>query len=239
MKMKEKLKIKSLAMWLVIGVLGLVAVTGVVKASSDEFSWARVEDKVAQILAETAKSLDGFLGASGTRFPNGLSTDSTSPVAGQVRGSTLTITGAASTGALTVSSITASGQLNALGSYEEMTAVATNTLTVAESGKTIYLATSTPQILPSTSTSAGVYFRFVVSSALTGTSTITTSDGGNDIEGVVDVNSTMVDCDAEDTITVGGAFENVGDWIELYSNGSKWFVRGNALTAGQFACSAT
>lgn len=32
-------------------------------------------------------------GASGTRFPNGLSADSTSPVAGQVRGTTLTVTG--------------------------------------------------------------------------------------------------------------------------------------------------
>lgn len=31
-------------------------------------------------------------GASGTRFPNGLSADSTSPVAGEVRGTDLTIT---------------------------------------------------------------------------------------------------------------------------------------------------
>lgn len=35
------------------------------------------------------------VGASGTRFPNGLSTDSTSPSAGQVRTTTLTVTGAA------------------------------------------------------------------------------------------------------------------------------------------------
>ncbi len=38
------------------------------------------------------------LGATGTRFPNGLSTDSTSPVAGEVRGTTLTITGAGTIG---------------------------------------------------------------------------------------------------------------------------------------------
>lgn len=35
----------------------------------------------------------GVLGALGTRFPNGLSADTTSPVAGQLRGTTLTVTG--------------------------------------------------------------------------------------------------------------------------------------------------
>lgn len=55
-------------------------------------------------------------GASGTRFPNGLSTDSTSPSAGQVRTTTLTATGAATvgstldvTGAATAATTTVSG----------------------------------------------------------------------------------------------------------------------------------
>lgn len=39
-------------------------------------------------------------GAIGTRFPNGLSADTTSPVAGQVRSTTLTTTGAATIGGL-------------------------------------------------------------------------------------------------------------------------------------------
>jgi len=44
-------------------------------------------------------------GAGGTRFPNGLSTDSTSPSAGQLRTSTLTVTGASTlTGAVAVGS---------------------------------------------------------------------------------------------------------------------------------------
>ncbi len=34
------------------------------------------------------------LGAAGTRFQNGISTDSTSPTRGQIRGTTLTVTGA-------------------------------------------------------------------------------------------------------------------------------------------------
>jgi hypothetical protein len=43
------------------------------------------------------KAVDNF---GGTRYANGLSADSTLPVAGQVRGSTLTITGAATIGGL-------------------------------------------------------------------------------------------------------------------------------------------
>ncbi len=47
----------------------------------------------------------GQFGATGTRFPYGISADSTSPSAGEVRGSTLTITGAQTlTGASTLSS---------------------------------------------------------------------------------------------------------------------------------------
>lgn len=52
------------------------------------------------------------VGASGTRFPNGISVDSTSPSAGQIRGTTFTSTGAATfasgivTGDLTVDSTT-------------------------------------------------------------------------------------------------------------------------------------
>lgn len=42
--------------------------------------------------------IQASLGASGTRFPNGISADSTSPSAGQVRGTTLTTTGASTLG---------------------------------------------------------------------------------------------------------------------------------------------
>ena len=41
------------------------------------------------------------LGATGTRFPNGISADSTSPSVGQIRGTTLTITGASTLTATT------------------------------------------------------------------------------------------------------------------------------------------
>lgn len=70
------------------------------------------------------------LGASGTRFPNGLSADSTSPSAGQVRGTTFTSTGAATLG----STVSAGGlvTLNAgqLKSYTNSTSTTATTQTL-------------------------------------------------------------------------------------------------------------
>ena len=45
-------------------------------------------------------------GATGTRFPNGLSADSTSPSAGQVRGTTLTVTSNSAFGSTSATSTT-------------------------------------------------------------------------------------------------------------------------------------
>lgn len=79
------------------------------------------------------------LGASGTRFPNGLSADSTSPVAGEVRGTTLTSTGAAT---LASASITGDATL---------------------SGGTLNIATSNT----ATSTIIGGCFQFYATSTAT------------------------------------------------------------------------
>ena len=103
-------KVKSLAMWLVIGVLGLGFLMSLAKAENT-FSWENVENRVAELLFGQAQQADGFLGASGTRFPNGLSVDSTSPSAGQIRGTTLTMTGDA-----TLEDITLSGSVTSTGS---------------------------------------------------------------------------------------------------------------------------
>ena len=88
-----KAKLKSLAPWLVAIVLGVAVVGSVAKANSG-FSWEVVMDKVADKLVQQVENLGQMIGASGTRYPNGISADTTSPVAGEVRGSTLTITGA-------------------------------------------------------------------------------------------------------------------------------------------------
>jgi hypothetical protein len=41
-----------------------------------------------------------------------------------------------------------------------------------------------------------------------------------------------VDADARDVITFVATAENIGDFVEVWSDGTSWFVFGNALTAG-------
>lgn len=142
-------------------------------------------------------------------------------------------------GAMTGTSLALSGALNNLESTETITA--SNTITLAESGKTFYLsgATST-QTLPATSTAAGAVYKFVVAGSVTGDITIVTNGSGNEIEGTLIVAGAVVDCDAEDTITIVSDGENVGDFVELRSNGSKWFIGASgALTASKMTCTAT
>jgi hypothetical protein len=116
-----------------------------------------------------------------------------------------------------------------------------NTIAVAESGATFYLsgATST-HTLPAVASSAGTVYRFVVGASVTGDITIVTADAGNTIEGALIVAGAVVDCDAEDTITIVADGENLGDFVELRSNGTKWFIGASgALTASKMTCSAT
>lgn len=74
-----------------------------------KFTFSGVVSVIAIVIAITAamrpSTIDPVnVGGTGTRFPYGISADSTSPSAGEVRGSTLTVTGAAAiTGNATVS----------------------------------------------------------------------------------------------------------------------------------------
>ena len=82
--------------YVTIGVVVLLVFTAVIvgKAQTSASFWENAARYFGQSLAEKMEvpSVDVF-GASGTRFPNGLSADSTSPSAGQVRGTSLTVTG--------------------------------------------------------------------------------------------------------------------------------------------------
>lgn len=80
--------------------------------------------KTTTIIREVASEL----GASGTRFPNGLSADTTSPVAGEVRGTTYTFTSSGSLGGLLTLN---SGQLRSYTNSTSTTATA-QTLVLAD-----------------------------------------------------------------------------------------------------------
>ena len=88
------------------------------------------------------------------------------------------------------------------------------------------------------STATGTVYRFVVASALTSTynAEILSAEGDN-IEGSMIVAGAVVDCDASDRIYVLTDGENLGDFVELRSDGQKWFVtQSNALTSGKLLC---
>lgn len=93
----------------VVLALGVSVLVGV--GSNDQSLTRELQKSVAEIQQQIV-AIGGYLqqqaeslGATGTRFPNGVSADTTSPVEGELRGTTLTITGAASiTGTTTLQS---------------------------------------------------------------------------------------------------------------------------------------
>tara|TARA_R110000868_G_scaffold86958_1_gene243516 strand:- start:6794 stop:7300 length:507 start_codon:yes stop_codon:yes gene_type:complete len=155
---------------------------------------------------------------------NGLNTDKDA-----VLGGTLAVTGA----------VSITGQLGAKELTE--TATADDTLTISESGKTIYMGTAGVDItLPAVATAAGVVYRFVCSANFASTNmTIKTSGLEDKIYGSLEVAGAVVLCSAEDLISFVNTAELPGDWCELRSDGTNWYISGQAGASGGMTCTAT
>ena len=201
-----------------IALLGVFAIGGLVTAYSGDAPNIVIEGDYIE--APGGENLgEEMLGASGTRFPYGVSADTTSPIAGEVRGTTLKIT---------------DGIL-----YQETasTITAATTVTAAQSGTTFYMdftagATST---LPAVQ--AGLVYRFVVSDNFATSDMVIASTEGDNIEGALIVAGAVVDCDAEDKIKIVADGENLGDYVEFRSDGVKWFLGDSgALTGSKMTC---
>lgn len=202
-------------------VVGLVAVFGVASAFNGGLNF-NIENAVFNISSGIEEITDKLGGSTSDNWNVGGNLT--------VAGST-TLTG----------SIAANGGITGLNSLSTVsTAVASTTLTNADSGKTFILTTTTEFVLPATSTSAGVSYKFVIGGAITSNVTIRTSDLGNNIEGTLIVAGAVVDCDAEDTITFVADGENIGDYVELWSNGTYWFIGDSgALSGSKLTCSTS
>lgn len=184
----------------------------------------------------TLSANDTFVGATTTQTLTNKTLTTPTITGGTLTSSTITtptITG----GTITSSTITTPTITGATDVLEVVTGA--NTITVAESGKTFALnaATGFQSILPAISTTtqtASAHFRFVVQTAPSGGAyTIVTGNSlENKLYGVVDVNSTLIQAAARDTITLCDGSASIGDWIDVYSDGSYWYVRGQAYTAG-------
>ena len=113
--------------------------------------------------------------------------------------------------------------------------VGDDTLTIAMSGTTFYTATGTTATLPAAT--AGVKMKFVIAGAFDTTNFIIDSAEGDNIEGALIVAGAVVDCDAEDQINFVADGENLGDFVELISDGTSWYItQSGALTSAKLTC---
>jgi len=112
----------------------------------------------------------------------------------------------------------------------------------SETGKTFYLdlASSTAGsviTLPASSTAENVVYRYVVADdTATTTNIIIDSSFGDNIYGSFVVDGAAVPCDAEDQVNFVTTNIIDGDFIEIRSNGTKWFVYGIGEAAGSITC---
>lgn len=118
---------------------------------------------------------------------------------------------------------------------------ADDTLVAADSGKVIYIGTAGVDLtLPTAAAAAGVTYRTVVSANFATTNMTVTgpaSDATDDtIYGALEVAGAVVACSAEDTISFVNTAELPGDFIEIHSDGSKWYITGQGTTAGSITC---
>ena len=117
-----------------------------------------------------------------------------------------------------------------------------DTLTINEGHKLHVFdnATEYKLTLPSAASSAGIHWHIVLNLAPSGTSyTIGTHGGENLFFGVATVNGAVVGCQAQDLITFTLDAAVIGDYVDLYCDGVKWYVSGTAFAATGIAFGVT
>lgn len=113
------------------------------------------------------------------------------------------------------------------------------TLTTAHSGAIIAMATAGQDVtLPAASAAIGAHYTFVVTAAVGTTNMTIVADPADTFEGSLIVAGAVVTCDAGDLLTFVIDGENIGDYVEVYSDGTSWLVGDSGvLTASKLTCS--
>lgn len=111
------------------------------------------------------------------------------------------------------------------------TVAAARTLTVEESGTCFILNAAAGVELALPDAGNGLNYKFVVGLAFATTDwTVLAPD--TTIQGSVIVNGAHVVGADEDTISFVATAESVGDYVEIVSDGTDWFVSGSGALAG-------
>lgn len=132
--------------------------------------------------------------------------------------------------------VSKSEMISMMRDYEVVTA--TNAIAYSECGKTFFLNSATEFASTLPLPQAGCYFKFIVAAAPAAASyTVVTSGSGNILIG--GINELEVDTSDDgpydnngDTITFADGVAVVGDYAELISDGTSWFINGQANADG-------
>ena len=113
--------------------------------------------------------------------------------------------------------------------------VAVKTLTVEDSGTVFMLnaGTGAAVTLPPVADSAGVYFKFILSQDSSGTDWTIVAQTAV-IQGSGNQARLIVLFANETTISIELGVHTLGDWFEVYSDGTNWYANCQASVAATF-----
>jgi hypothetical protein len=125
------------------------------------------------------------------------------------------------------------------------TVTATNVITAGESGKTFFLSSATEFASTLPAPAAGLWFKFVVAAAPSGASyTIATAASANIIIG--GINELEVDTADDgpysavgDLVSFVDGVAVVGDFVEMISDGTSWYIFGQTQADGGITIGST
>lgn len=124
------------------------------------------------------------------------------------------------------------------------TVITTNVITAAESGKTFFLALAAGFLSTLPAPAAGLRYKFIVAISPTTAYTIATASSANIIIG--GINELEVDTADDgpysavgDLISFVANVAVVGDWCEVISDGTSWFLTGQTNADGGITIGST
>ena len=106
-----------------------------------------------------------------------------------------------------------------------------SSLTGADSGK-IFKVSGSGGTVTLPAPKEGFNCRFVTTGAMDTANTVIAGGTADKMEGSLIVSGAVVDVDAADQINFVHGSSNLGDFIDIWSDGSNYYVFGNALSSG-------
>ena len=149
----------------------------------------------------------------------------------------LTLGGNASTLTIKGSSILIGNTSGGLGYYEKTSAPSGNVnISTAQSGTVFYIGHAGDNFtLPAPA--SGLVYRFVVNRNFSTTGMFIDANGGASIiQGTVFSFNDAVTCSNNDSVDISASGESLGDWYELRSDGTNWYLSGETAGASAFTC---